>query len=286
MPLYRADPRDGVAWITGASTGIGRALALRLAAEGYTVAATARSEENLASLAREASGLAGRVVAFPGDVTDEQAMATLVERIETEAGNIVLAVFNAGTYLATRGERLHLPNFTNTFELNLLGAVNCLVPLTERMRERGRGQVAFVASVTGYFGWPAAAAYGASKAALNNMAEALKFDFDKMNIRIQVINPGFVDTPLTQKNSFRMPALMPVERAAERLAGALRSGGFECSFPRRFTWLLKMLRLLPQPLRFRFINRVTGWDKRPLSTAKRALPEREAAEETEAEERR
>lgn len=279
MPLYRADPRDGVAWVTGASTGIGRALALRLAGEGYTVAATARSAENLASLAEEASGLTGRVVAFPGDVTDEQAMAALVERIERNAGDIVLAVFNAGTYLATRGERLNLPNFKNTFELNLLGVVNCLAPLTERMRERGRGQIAFVASVTAYFGWPAAAAYGASKAALNNMAEALKFDFDKMNIRIQVINPGFVDTPLTQKNSFRMPALMPVERAAERLAAALRSGGFECSFPRRFTWLLKLLRLLPQPLRFRFINRVTGWDRRPLSTGKRTIGEREPAEE-------
>jgi NAD(P)-dependent dehydrogenase (short-subunit alcohol dehydrogenase family) len=278
MPLYRANPRDGVAWITGASTGIGRALALRLAVEGYTVAATARSEENLASLAKDASGLAGRVVPFPGDVTDEAAMAVLVKRIEVEAGSIVLAVFSAGTYLATRGERLHLPNFSNTFELNLLGVVNCLVPLTERMRERGRGQVAFVASVTGYFGWPSAAAYGASKAALNNMAEALKFDFDKMNIRIQVINPGFIDTPLTQKNSFRMPALMPVNRAAERLAAALRSGGFECSFPRRFTLLLKVLRLLPQPLRFAFINRVTGWNKRPLATAKRPAGDRETIE--------
>ena len=84
----------------------------------------------------------------------------------------------------------------------MFGTVNGLVPLVDRMRERGRGQVAVVASVTGYFGWPSAAAYGASKAALNNMAEALKYDFDKLNIRIQVINPGFVDTPLTGKNTF------------------------------------------------------------------------------------
>jgi NAD(P)-dependent dehydrogenase (short-subunit alcohol dehydrogenase family) len=276
MPLYRADPRDGVAWVTGASTGIGRALALRLASQGYVVAATARSTDHLASLVEEAAALPGSIIAFPGDVTDEAGVAALVGRIEEEAGVIVLAVFSAGTYLATRGERLYGPNFANTFQLNLMGVVNCLVPLVERMREHGRGQVALVASVTGYFGWPSTAAYGASKAALNNMAESLKFDFDRMNIRIQVINPGFIDTPLTQKNSFRMPALMPVDKAAERLARALSHGGFEASFPRRFTWLVKTLRVLPQPLRFAFINWVTGWGKRPLASAKRsAIPERE-----------
>jgi NAD(P)-dependent dehydrogenase (short-subunit alcohol dehydrogenase family) len=278
MPLYRADPKDGVAWVTGASTGIGRALSLRLAAAGYAVAATARSEDHLASLVKEASGLAGRIVSFPGDVTDETAMAALVERIRAEAGEIVLAVFSAGTYLATRGERLNTANFVNTYQLNLFGVVNCLVPVVEGMRERGRGQIAFVASVTSYFGWPSAAAYGASKAALNNMAEALKFDLDKLNIRIQVINPGFVDTPLTQKNTFRMPALMPVGRAAERIARALKQGGFESSFPRRFTWLLKALRVLPQPLRFWYINRVTGWSRRPLASGKRAAADREPAE--------
>src|SRR5262249_56786798 len=135
-----------------------------------------------------------------------------------------------------------------------MGVINCLIPLVERMREHGRGQVAFVASVTGYFGWPSTAAYGASKAALNNMAESLKFDFDKLNIRIQVINPGFVDTPLTQKNSFRMPALMEVDRAAAKLARALRTGGFETSFPRPFTWFLKFLRPPPQPLPHPFIT--------------------------------
>jgi NADP-dependent 3-hydroxy acid dehydrogenase YdfG len=103
MPLYRADPRDGVAWITGASTGIGRAVSLRLASQGYLVAATARSTDHLASLVEEAAGLPGRIIAFPGDVTDEAGLAALVGRIEDEAGEIVLAVFSAGTYLATRG---------------------------------------------------------------------------------------------------------------------------------------------------------------------------------------
>ena len=101
-----------------------------------------------------------------------------------------------------------------------------------------------------------------SKAALNNIAESLKYDFDKLGIRIQVMNPGFVATPLTAKNNFAMPALMPVDRAAARIAAALKTGGFETTFPRRFTWFLKFLRILPQPLRFWFINRATGWNKR------------------------
>ena len=270
MPLYRADPRDGIAWVTGASSGIGRSLSLALAREGYVVAATARTEENLATLQEEAAGLPGRIVPFPGDVTDEALMALLVERIEDELGEIVLSVFSAGSYLPSKGQRLDASSFRNSFEINVLGVVNGLVPAVERMRGRGRGQVAIVASVTAYFGWPAGAAYGGTKAAPNNIAEGLKYDFDKLNIRIQVINPGFVDTPLTNKNNFDMPAVVPVDRAAGRIVSALKSGGFEITFPRRFTWLLKLLSILPQPLRFWFINHATGWNKRPISTGKRS----------------
>lgn len=270
MPLYRANPKDGVAWITGASTGIGRALSLVLARAGYTIAATARDEENLASLVEEASRLPGRIVSYPCDVRDETGMADLVERIEKELGPIALAVLNAGNYFATRGDRLEVFNFTRTFEINLFGTLNGLVPAVDRMREHGRGHVVIVASVTSYFGWPATAAYGASKAALNNLAEALKYDFDKFNIRIQVMNPGFVATPLIEKNKFSLPALMPVDRAANRIAKALRTGGFETTFPHRFTWFMKLLRILPQPLRFWYIKRATGWRKRPTLNGRRS----------------
>lgn len=269
MPLYRADPKDGVAWITGASTGMGRALSLLLARDGYTVAATARDEENLATLVEEAVGLNGRVLAYPADVRDEAEMATLVDRIEAQAGPIVLAIFNAGSYFPTRGERLEVFNFTRTFEINLFGTLNGLVPVSDRMREHGRGHIVVVASVASYFGWPATAAYGASKAALHNLAEALKYDFDRLNIRIQVMNPGFVATPLTEKNGFRLPALMPAERAAGRIATALKSGGFETTFPRRFTWLTKFLSMLPQPLRYRYVRWATGWRKRPMINGRR-----------------
>jgi NAD(P)-dependent dehydrogenase (short-subunit alcohol dehydrogenase family) len=264
MTLYRAKPSDGVAWITGASTGIGRALALELVRRGYVVAATARGEDKLVSLANEASALFGRIVPFPGDVTDKDGMAAIAQAIEKELGPVALAVFNAGNYFPTRGEKLSVENFVKTYEINLFGIVNGLVPVVDAMKARGFGQVAVVGSVSGYGGLPLASAYGASKAAVNNMAEALKFDFDKMNIRIQVINPGFVDTPLTEKNTFSMPGLMKVEDATRRFADGLERGGFEVCFPRRLAWTLKLVNLLPHALYFPVMKRAMGWDKRPL----------------------
>jgi NAD(P)-dependent dehydrogenase (short-subunit alcohol dehydrogenase family) len=269
MGLYRAQPGDGVAWVTGASAGIGRSLARDLVAEGYTVAITARDGERLATLVDEVTGLPGRILLFPCDVTDEGAMLKTVAAIEEEAGPIVLAVFNAGAFFPTRGERLDVQNFARTYELNILGTLYGLVPIVARMRARKRGHVALVGSVTAYFGLPTAAAYGSSKAALNNLAESLKFDFDKMNIRIQVINPGFVNTPLTEKSPFPMPALMSVEKASARLVRGLKTGGFEITFPRRFTWALKFARLAPYPAYFWFINWALGWSKRPLEPARR-----------------
>lgn len=268
MALYRADPKDGVAWITGASSGIGRSLALDLARDGYTIAATARTEEKLAALAAEASGLPGRIIPFPADVTDEERMVAVVDAIERQAGPIALAVLNAGGYFRTRGERLETSNFVKTYATNLFGVLHGLIPVVDRMRERGRGHVAIVASVSGYFGWPATAAYGSSKAALTNMAESLKYDFDRLNIRIQVINPGFVETSLTDRIPMRLPAMMPVDKASKRIVAGLKKGGFETTFPYRFTWFLKLLRIIPQPLRFWFVMKATRWQRQPMATTK------------------
>lgn len=269
MSLYRASPKDGVAWITGASTGIGRAVALDLARQGYTVAITARETEELASAVVSSAGLPGRIVVFPCDVTDEEGMERTVAAIEKRLGAIVLAVLNAGTYLPSRGDRLEATNIIRSFEVNVFGTVYGLVPVVDRMRERGFGHVALMGSVTSYFGLPSAAGYGASKAAINNMAQALRFDFEKMNIRIQVFNPGFVATPLTARNRFRMPALMKVEDAARRISRGLKTGGFEISFPRRFTWWLKALRRLPQEAAYRMLTWLTGWHKRPVGPQRR-----------------
>lgn len=262
MSLYRARPQDGIAWITGASTGIGRQLALDLAAEGYTVAATARDEDRLTTLSLDAAGAKGRIIPFPADVTESAAMVATVEAIERELGPIVLAIFNAGTYYPVRGADPKAERYVRTYQINVFGVVFGLVPVVERMKRRGRGQIAITGSVTGYGGLPTASAYGASKAALSNMAASLKFDLDLINVRIQIINPGFVETPLTEKNEFPMPALMPVDKASRRIVKGLTSGGFEINFPRRLSWALKAVNMLPYWLYFPLMAKVTGWDGR------------------------
>lgn len=260
MDQYRARPGKGVAWVTGASSGIGRETALRLAEEGFLVAATARSEDALNELATRAPG--GRIESMPGDVTDASAMAGIAETLAGRPGGLALCVFNAGVYLPVRGDRLELEPFEKTFAVNLRGVVNGLVPAVAAMKAAGGGHIVIVSSVTGYGGLPTSAAYGASKAALINMAESLKFDFDRINIRIQVVNPGFVDTPATQDNRFTMPALIQPQEAARRIVAGIGTGGFEITFPKRFTYWLKALSLLPYGAYFGLLGRATGWKKR------------------------
>ncbi len=265
MELYRASPEDGVAWITGGSSGIGRALARKLATAGYTVAVTAREGDPIDMLIAESAALPGRIVSFPCDVADEAGMAATVAAIEGGVGPIALAVFNAGAYVPVAGENLSVRKFRRTFEVNVLGIVHGLVPAVRAMQARGRGHLLLVGSISAWFGWPTTAAYGASKAAVNVMAQALKYDFDKIGIRIQVANPGFVDTPLLKERLPALPATISADRAARCLFDGIRSGGFEIAFPRRLVWGLKLAAMLPQPLRHRLIAALTGWRKRPLS---------------------
>ncbi|MAA98580.1 MAG: oxidoreductase [Stappia sp.] len=253
-------PEEGIAWITGASSGIGAALAETLARDGWRVAATARSAEALADLEARSAAWAGDIRAFSGDVTDPVEMTRIVRRIEMDYGPLVMAVLNAGVYLPVDGTAPRHEDFHASIDVNLKGTVNTMLPAMEAMRLRRRGQIAVVASVAGYRGLPTSAAYGATKAGLINLAEAMKFDLDRLGIAIQVISPGFVDTPATRDNPFPMPDLMPVEDAAAALAAGLkRPERFEISFPRSFTRKLKLLRLLPYRLYFPLVARATGW---------------------------
>lgn len=259
MSVYVAKPSDGVAWITGASSGLGYKAATLLAKQGWTVAATARSENELQKLEQECAGYSGRVVAMAGDVTDQSQMVGICEKLVSDHGQIALVVLNAGVYLPLRANELKLADFDKTFAVNLNGVTNCLVPVLEHMRTSGRGQVAITSSVAGYGGLPTSAAYGATKAALTNMAASLKFDLDLMNIHIQIVHPGFIDTPATESNPFPMPFLMDVDDAARRLVKGLKSKSFEITFPKRFTYWLKAINLLPYPVYFWIVKRATGW---------------------------
>ncbi|MBA5805745.1 MULTISPECIES: SDR family NAD(P)-dependent oxidoreductase [Rhizobium] len=268
MRDFIAHPEHGIVWISGASSGIGRALALRLAGEGYKVAVTARSHEKLVELQAEANGLSGSIIVLDGDVTDAEDMEHVMASIEYEHGTLAMAILNAGVYLPVHAEDLNRTDFEKSFAVNLSGVVNCLLPAIRHMKAKGQGQIAIVSSVTGYGGLPTGAAYGATKAALINMAESLKFDLDKMGIRIQLVSPGFVDTPATRKNAFPTPALVSVEEAAQEIAAGLKSQAFEITFPKRFTTMLKLARLLPYSLYFALVNRVTGWRERPPSAGR------------------
>ncbi|PSC05826.1 oxidoreductase [Alsobacter soli] len=253
---YRARPQDGVAWITGASSGIGRATALELARRGFTVAASARRVEELESLSREAPD--GHIRAYPCDVTDRAAVYATVETLERDLGPLALAFLNAGTFFPMKGAGFDPDVVMKTFDLNVGGVVNGLGAVIPRMTGRGRGQIAINASIAGYGGLPTSTAYGASKAALINMAAALKFALDEAGVTMQLVSPGFVGTPLTDRNDFPMPFIMPAEKAAKRICDGFERGGFEITFPRRLSWVLKLANILPYGLYFPLVARATA----------------------------
>ncbi|MDF1721011.1 MAG: SDR family NAD(P)-dependent oxidoreductase [Minwuia sp.] len=248
---------SGIVWITGASSGIGRAAALEFARRGYRVAATARRADELATLVDEASGQLGDVTAFPGDITDAEGIASVVAAIEEDLGTIDTALLNAGGFQPMTVETFSAEAIRATMDLNVVGSARCLEPLLPRMMARKAGRIFMVASVAGYRGLPRSAAYGASKAAMINMAEAFHTELRPHGIHFGLVNPGFVKTPATDRNDFPMPFLMPVDAAAKRLVDGVLGRSFEVSFPFVFTTIMKLVRCLPYGLYFPLVRRVT-----------------------------
>ena len=246
----------GIDWVTGASSGLGRALALRLARAGRSVAISARRGEALTAVAAEAATLPGRLIPLPLDVTDAADCKAAVARLERDVGPLALAVLNAGTHRPVRGAYLDPEDFRVLAEINLLGTVNCLAPAIAAMRPRGSGQIAIVGSVAGWRGLPTAAAYGMTKAGLINLAEALEPDLRAVGIKLQIVNPGFVRTPLTDRNHFPMPFLMEVDAAADAFYRGLRSRRFEVVFPWRMGLAMGLLRALPNRLALAITRRI------------------------------
>jgi short-subunit dehydrogenase len=243
-------PRWKTIWITGASTGIGREIALQLARAGVTVAASARSAEKLLDMA-------SNIKAYPLDVTDAAAVIKTVEQIERDLGPIDLAIFGAGTYRAIDATQIDPANFAHMLNVNYLGVVNCLSALLPSMLARNQGHMSWIASVAGYRGLPKAAAYGPSKAALINLAESIKPELALKGIKISVINPGFVETPMTAGNDFPMPFIMQPAEAARRTILGLAKGKFEIAYPTRFVAILKIMRILPYRLYFWIVTKTT-----------------------------
>jgi NAD(P)-dependent dehydrogenase (short-subunit alcohol dehydrogenase family) len=249
-------PERRTVWITGAGKGIGRALALHMAREGWTVAVSARTRSDLESLKNTDVHLSEAIHPFPVDVTDRNAVRTCVQEIETSFGRIDVAILNAGTHRRMPADQFDSDAFAELINVNLMGAVHGIDAVLPSMIARQGGRIAVVASLAGYRGLPTAAAYGATKAALINMCEALHPDLRQYGIMLQLISPGFVETPLTAKNEFPMPFLIKAEAAAARIYKGLQGNRFEIAFPTRFVLLMKLLQRVPYGLYFAITRRM------------------------------
>jgi short-subunit dehydrogenase len=234
------------AWITGASSGIGRALAIALAARGVKVAASARSADRLAELAAAQPSIAP----LPVDVTDLAGMRQAVESIAATLGTLELAVFSAGIWQAMGAGGFTADKAARSMAVNYQGVVNGLDAVLAPMLARRSGHVALIASVAGYRGLPRTAAYGPTKAALINLAEGLRDDLARQGVSISLVNPGYVATAMTQSNAFPMPFQISAEDAARRIIRGLEKGKFEIAFPWPMVALTKLARQLPYPLFF------------------------------------
>jgi short-subunit dehydrogenase len=245
-------PRWNVVWVTGASSGIGLDVAKRLAAQGSKVAISARRGETLAQLAAETPGLH----AFPLDVTDGAATAATVAAIEAQLGPIDLAVLNAGTWDPMGASDFSAARAEASMRVNFVGLAHGIEALIPRFIARRAGHLALVSSVAGYRGLPKGAAYAPTKAAVINLAEALKPDLARHGVSVSVINPGFVKTPMTAVNEFPMPFLISSEDAAQRIVRGLEKGKFEIAFPWQLVSVLKIARVLPYSLYFLFMRAI------------------------------
>ena len=240
------------AWITGASTGIGRELTVMLAGKGVRVAATARNAAKLDELAGQVPG----IFAVPADVTNSAEMAAAHKRIMVALGGIDLAVLNAGVWDPMGATDFTAARVAATMAVNYAGLANAIEPLIPAMIAAGKGHIALVASVAGYRGLPKAAAYAPSKAAAISLAEVLHADLERHGVKVSVVNPGFVETPMTSVNEFPMPYLITADDAARRIIRGLQRGKFEVAFPWQMVAMLKFARVLPYSVYFWLVHNV------------------------------
>ena len=240
-------------WLVGASSGIGRALAHALHGLGAVVTVSARQAEALEAFRAEHPGSQ----AVPLDVTDPAAVAQAAATI-LQAGPLDLVVYCAGHYRPMGAATWSLAEMLQHQQVNYVGALHVLDATLPALLARGAGHVSLVGSVAGYRGLPKSLAYGPTKAALIALAETLFLDLHERGLGVSIINPGFVETPLTAQNEFHMPALMSPEAAAQAILHGWKRGAFEIHFPKRFTLVLKVLRLLPFRVYQQVVRRLTG----------------------------
>jgi len=246
--------KNKTVWLIGASTGIGKETAIKLAQHGAKLILSSRSEDKLNEilkiLEKDGYGSEHKVVAF--DITDEEACKEAFGKASRGSGFDIF-IYNSGYYNPSQSNDYNVEKSKDailTIDVNLNGYLRILGHIIPFFKERKSGHIAVTASVAGYFGLPNAFSYGASKAALINISEIMHAELVKDNIKVQVINPGFVKTPMTEKNDFPMPMAIEPKEAAENIVKGLSSNSFEIHFPKGFSYILKFIRLLPYFLFF------------------------------------
>ncbi len=231
-----------VIWITGASTGIGKATALKFASKGWSVAASARRK----NLLDELSLLNSNIHSFPLDVTNEEDCKKTFDKIIEKFKNIDLCIFSTGIHDPESEKVFNAKIIRKIMEVNFFGTMNTINSVYNFYKNNQKGHICIVSSVAGYRGLPAAGAYCSSKAALTSFSESLYFDLSRHNVKVSLVSPGFIKTPMTDKNSFYMPMLKTAEYAAEKIYnGLINKNSFEIHFPKSFTYLMKLIKFLP-----------------------------------------
>ena len=241
-----------IIWITGASSGIGKSLAIKFAENGWLVAASARRE----NLLNELKNINQNIHPFPLDVTKIDKCKITSKNIIDQLGGIDICVFGTGMHDPKSEKKFNLDKIRLIMEVNYFGTMNSINSIYEYFSDKKNGQISIISSVAGYRGLPAAGGYCASKAALTSFAESLNFDMQIKNVRVSLISPGFIKTPMTDQNDFPMPMIKSPEFAANEIyKGLIKKKAFEIHFPKVFTYFLKFLQMLPSGLYFKLVAR-------------------------------
>ena len=248
------DWRGKLVWIVGASSGIGLATAAALHAQGAVVVVSARNAQALQAFVDSHPG--SHAVAL--DVSQPEAVTAAMARVLALNGTLDMLLYCAGHYNAMRAQDFDLADLQRHVDINYLGALRVLDRALPQFIRQGHGHISLVASVAGWCALPNALAYGPTKAALQHLAQTLYMDLLSEGVAVSVVNPGFVATGLTAGNQFKMPALISPEQAASDMLAGWAKGRFDIHFPKRFTWWLKLLQLLPHGLYFPVVRRFTG----------------------------
>jgi short-subunit dehydrogenase len=241
-----------VIWITGASSGIGRALAIKFANEGWIVAASARRENLLEELCK----INKNIYSFPLDVTSIEQCKSVFKSIVEKFKDVEISIFGTGIHDPKSEKEFNLEKIRKIMEVNYFGTMNSINSVYSFYNDKKNGQISIISSVAGYRGLPAAGAYCSSKSALTSFAESLHFEMKRKNVRVSLVSPGFIKTPMTDQNDFPMPMIKSPEFAAEQIyIGLVKKKGFEIHFPKAFTFIMKILSILPSSIYFKIIEK-------------------------------